>query len=121
MVPKPLPLLTDSGPVCCAPLGAPSSRLTPGAAVDVAVRLKALADPVRLRLVDHLAARPDLEESASRLAAVVELAESTTNHHLKQLLNAGLVTKRREGMRVFYRLAPASLSAIAGVLDATCC
>lgn len=120
-MPKTLPLLTDSSPVCCSPLGTPSSRLSPDAAVDVAVRLKALADPVRLRLVDHLAARPDLEESASRLAEVVELADSTTNHHLKQLLNAGLVTKRREGMNVFYRLTPASLSAIARVLNATCC
>ncbi|UPK73578.1 metalloregulator ArsR/SmtB family transcription factor [Nocardioidaceae bacterium SCSIO 66511] len=120
-MPKPLPLLTDAGPVCCAPLGSSDSRLTIEAATEVAVRLKALADPVRLRLVDHLAARPGLEDSASSLSAVVGLADSTTNHHLKQLLNAGVVSKRRDGMNVHYRLTPASLSAIAGVLNATCC
>lgn len=79
------------------------------------------ADAARLRLVDHLAARPDLEDSASNLSEVVGLADSTTNHHLKQLLNAGLVSKRRDGMNVHYRLTPASLGAIARVLNATCC
>jgi len=120
-VPKPLPLLADAGPVCCSPLGSSGTPLTSEAATEVAVRLKALADPVRLRLVDHLAARPDLEDGAGNLAEVVGLADSTTNHHLKQLLNVGLVTKRRDGMNVYYRLTPASLSAIAGVLNATCC
>lgn len=120
-VPKTLPLLQDTGPVCCAPLGSPSGRLSADDSVDLAVRLKALADPVRLRLVDHLAARPEQEDCACNLATVVGLTDATTSHHLKQLLNAGLVTKRRDGMNVHYRLTTASLNALAGVIDATCC
>lgn len=120
-VPRTLPLLQNTEPVCCPPLGTPDTRLAADDAVDLAVRLKALADPVRLRLVDHLAARPDQEDCACNLAPVVGLTDSTTSHHLKQLLNAGLVTKRRDGMNVHYRLTTASLNALAGVINATCC
>ncbi|MGH3360277.1 MAG: ArsR/SmtB family transcription factor [Nocardioidaceae bacterium] len=57
-----------------------------------------------MRLVDYLGARPHQEDCACNLAAVVGLTDSTTSHHLKQLLNAGLVTKRREGTNVHCRL-----------------
>lgn len=120
-MPKTLPLLQDPAPICCAPLGTPQTRLAPEDAVGLAVRLKALADPVRLQLVDHLLSRPDHEDCTCNLAPVVGLSDSTTNHHLKQLLNAGLVTKRRQGMNVYYHLAPGSINAIVKVLDADCC
>lgn len=49
------------------------------------------------------------------------LSEPTTSHHLKQLLGAGLVTKRRDGMNVYYQLAPQALDALSRVLDTGCC
>lgn len=120
-MPKPLPLLTDLSPVCCPPLGSPSGRLTEQDAIELAVRLKALADPVRLRLVDHLLAQPHMEACTCDLAPVVGLTDATVSHHLKQLLAAGLVTKRRDGMNVHYRLAPAAVAALAQALQPDCC
>lgn len=114
-MPKPLPMLVDTSPICCAPLG--SAPLTEQNAIELAVRLKALADPVRLQLVDHLVRNQ--EATTSELAPVVGLGESTTSHHLKQLLNAGLVTKRRVGTSVFYALNGAAISALVGAMG--CC
>ena len=117
LVPKPLPLLQDASPICCAPLGSTEGRLSADDAVGLAVRLKALADPARLQLVDYLLAQPDGEACTCDLAPVVGLSEPTTSHHLKQLLGAGLVTKRRDGMNVYYTLAPDAVNAISRVLD----
>jgi DNA-binding transcriptional ArsR family regulator len=116
-MPKPLPLLQDASPICCAPLGSTQGRLTTADAVGLAVRLKALADPARLRLVDHVLAQPDREACTCDLAPVIGLSEPTTSHHLKQLLAAGLVSKRRDGMNVHYRLVPDAVNAVARVLD----
>jgi DNA-binding transcriptional ArsR family regulator len=121
LVPKSLPLLTDASPVCCPPLGSASGRLTEGDAIALAVRLKALADPVRLRLFDHLLAQPDLEACTCDLAPVVGLTDATVSHHLKQLFTAGLVTKRRDGMNVHYKLAPDAVSALITALQPDCC
>ena len=118
-MPKPLPLLLDSSPVGCPPLGSPTGRLSAEEAIGLAVRLKALADPARLQIVDHLLAQP--EHEACTCDPVVGLSEPTTSHHLKQLLGAGLVTKRRDGMNVYYRLAPQALDALSRVLDTGCC
>ncbi len=120
-MPKPLPLLLDSSPVGCPPLGSPAGRLSAEEAIGLAVRLKALADPARLQIVDHLLAQPEHEACTCDLAPVVGLSEPTTSHHLKQLLGAGLVTKRRDGMNVYYRLAPQALDALSRVLDTGCC
>ena len=120
-MPKPLPLLQDASPICCAPLGSTQGRLSAADAVELAVRLKALADPARLRLVDHLLAQPDREACTCDLAPVIGLSEPTTSHHLKQLLAAGLVSKRRDGMNVHYRLVPDAVNAVARVLDTGCC
>lgn len=120
-MPKPLPLLRDASPICCAPLGSSDGRLSVEDAVGLAVRLKALADPARLQLVDYLLAQPDREACTCDLAPVVGLSEPTTSHHLKQLLQAGLVTKRRDGMNVRYALAPEAVNAVSRVLDTGCC
>lgn len=114
-MPKPLPVLVDPGPVCCDPIG--SSVLSESDAVGLAVRLKALADPVRLRLVDHLVRAG--EAATFELAPVVGLGESTTSHHLQQLHRAGLVVKRREGPNVYYRLETAAIAALVAALG--CC
>jgi ArsR family transcriptional regulator, arsenate/arsenite/antimonite-responsive transcriptional repressor len=54
-------------------------------------------------------------------ATTVGLSEATVSHHLKQLLLAGLATKRRDGMNVYYRLVPESITAIARTLAPGCC
>nr|WP_231134706.1 metalloregulator ArsR/SmtB family transcription factor [Motilibacter deserti] len=90
-------------------------------AVALAVRLKALADPVRVQLVSFLLAQDGLEACTCDLAPAVGLSEPTVSHHLKQLYAAGLVDKERRGMNVYYRLVPDAVSAVGRTLtiDAT--
>jgi DNA-binding transcriptional ArsR family regulator len=120
-MPKPLPLLDASSPLCCAPLDASEGMIATDDAVALARRLKALADPTRLQLVSMLLHRPDLEACTCDLAPAVNLSEPTVSHHLKQLHDAGLLTKQRRGMNVYYRVVPASVKAVADVLTLDCC
>jgi DNA-binding transcriptional ArsR family regulator len=119
-MPKSLPLLVDTSPICCEPL-ATQPAMTADDAVALAVRLKAIADPTRLQLVASLLGAPDWEACTCDLAPVVGLSEATVSHHLRKLLEAGLCTKRRDGMNVRYRLVPEALYAISRMLDPHCC
>ncbi|RJK97484.1 ArsR/SmtB family transcription factor [Vallicoccus soli] len=120
-MPKTLPVLEDTAPLRCGPLDAAPGALPYETAVALAVRLKALADPVRVQLVSYLLARPALEACTCDLAPAVGLSEPTVSHHLKQLLQAGLVEKERRGANVFYRLVPDSVSAVGRTLTLSCC
>lgn len=119
-MPKSLPLIQDASPLCCPPL-APAQMVSASDALDIALRLKALADPTRIQLISLLLSSPAHEACTCELAPAVDLSEPTVSHHLKQLLDAGLVTKQRKGANVYYRLVPESLKAIARVLDVDCC
>lgn len=116
-MPKALPVLDTTAPVCCAPVAA--APMTEDAAVEVALRLKALADPVRLRLMSLLLTRDEV--CTCDLAPTVGLTEATVSHHLGQLRKAGLATGERRGMNVFYRARRESLGALVRVLDPDCC
>lgn len=109
-MPRSLPLVDVSMPIDT--LGSPGA-MSEVEAVALASRLKALADPVRLRLLDHLLDQPDQEDCTCRLAPVVRLSEPTVSHHLKRLESSGIVTKERRGMSVYYRVVPESIHAIA--------
>lgn len=119
-VPSPLPVLTDTSPICCSPLGT-ADGMSPDDAVALAVRLKALADPTRLRLVSHLLDLPAQEACTCDLAPHVGLSEPTVSHHLKRLESAGLLVRERRGMNVYYRVVPESIHAIARALHVDCC
>ena len=98
-MPKALPVLDDVSPICCAPLSStPDFPLDD--AVRLAVRLKALADPARLRLIAFMLNQPNQEACTCDLAPAVGLSEPTVSHHLKTLEKAGLVSKERRGMNV---------------------
>ena len=71
------------------------------AALAVALRLKALADPARVKLVSLLFSAIAGEECSRDLAEAVGLSESTVSHHLSQLRRAGLVDSERRGMNVY--------------------
>lgn len=118
-MPKTLPLLEDTSPICCPPL-ASAGPLDSGTAVALAVRLKALADPARLQLVAHLLDQAGQEACTCELAPVVSLSEPTVSHHLKQLHDVGVLTKERRGMNVYYRVVPEALTAIARAVDPCC-
>jgi DNA-binding transcriptional ArsR family regulator len=118
-MPKALPVIDISAPVCCAPVAA--GPMTDAAAVEVALRLKALADPARVKIMSHLFSSPAGEHNSRELAAVLVLSEPTVSHHIAQLRKAGLVVSDRRGMHVYHRVRPESLQALCAVLDPACC
>lgn len=118
-MPKALPAIDMSAPVCCAPVAA--GPINDDDALAVALRLKAIADPVRVKIMSYLFSAEQREATGGGLAAVLGLRESTVSHHLAQLRNAGLVEADRRGTSVFYRVKPEALQALCVVLDPTCC
>ena len=118
-VPKTLPMIDISAPVCCAPVAA--GPMSDGAALEVALRLKALADPARVKIMSFLFGSTASEENGGDLAAALGLTESTVSHHLTQLRKAGLVESERRGMNVYHRPHRDALAALCAVLDPNCC
>ena len=86
---------------------------------DRAARLagyaRALGDPIRLQLVDVLAAHPG-ELCACELLPLFEIAQSTLSHHLKTLVDAGIVESRRQGLFAYYLVRPQALAELSGWL-----
>ncbi|WAL64719.1 metalloregulator ArsR/SmtB family transcription factor [Amycolatopsis cynarae] len=118
-MPKALPVIDMSTPVCCAPVAA--APMDDDAALEVALRLKAIADPVRVKLLSLLLTSPAGEENGGDLAGSVGLSESTVSHHLGQLRKAGMVESERRGMNVRHRVRREALAALCLVLDPNCC
>lgn len=118
-MPKQLPAIDMSAPVCCAPVAA--GPMSDDDALKVALRLKALADPARVKVMSYLFSSPAGECNSGDLAAALGLTESTMSHHLTQLRNAGLVLSERRGMNVFHRAHPEAMQALCTVLDPNCC
>ncbi|MQY23628.1 Rv2640c family ArsR-like transcriptional regulator [Nocardia macrotermitis] len=117
-MPKALPVIDMSTPVCCTPVAA--GPIDDAAALEVALRLKALADPVRVKLLSLLLANLETGENGGNLAATVGLSESTVSHHLTQLRKAGLINSERTGMNVVHHAKRDALSALCVVLDPNC-
>jgi DNA-binding transcriptional ArsR family regulator len=115
-MPKTLPVIDASAPICCRPVAA--APMDDGTALEVAVRLKALADPVRVRLMSLLLSSDEV--CTCDLAPAVELTEATVSHHLSVLRRAGLVAGERRGMNVFYRARREALGALCRVIDPAC-
>lgn len=118
-MPKTLPLVDMSAPVCCAPVAA--GPVGDAAALEVALRLKAIADPVRVKLMSLLLTTPAGEQTTGDLAPMLGLSESTVSHHLGQLRTAGLVESERRGMNVYHHARRDALTALCVVLDPNCC
>jgi DNA-binding transcriptional ArsR family regulator len=117
-MPKALPVIDATTPICCTPVAA--APMDEAAALEVAVRLKALADPVRVRLMSMLLAADEV--CTCDLAPAVGLTEATVSHHLSVLRRAGLITDgERRGMNVYYRARRDSLGALCRVIDPDCC
>ena len=79
--------------------------------------LKALADPVRLRLMSLVASNPGGEACVCDLNEAFDLSQPTISHHLKVLHDAGLVDRDKRGVWAYYRIRPQvlrSLSALIG-------
>lgn len=115
-----MPKLPVLGPVptaqvCCAPLT--SAPLSSQDAVELSKRLKALADPTRLRLVSLLLASEDGELCTCDVTEPLGLSQPTISHHFKKLAEAGLVMGERRGTWTFYRVVPDALAGLAAVIS----
>jgi ArsR family transcriptional regulator len=107
--------MTEPGLACCTPLtGTP---LSAAQAEQVAPLLKALADPVRLRLVSLIAASAGGEACVCDLNAAFDLTQATISHHLKVLHSAGLLDRDKRGVWVYYAVRPGALAAVANLFD----
>jgi ArsR family transcriptional regulator, arsenate/arsenite/antimonite-responsive transcriptional repressor len=99
---------------CCAPLTA--APLTMEQAEQVAPLLKALADPVRLRLMSLIASREVGEACICDLNDAFDLSQPTISHHMRVLHEAGLVDRDKRGVWVYYRIRPQALASLAALI-----
>ena len=101
--------------MCCSPVV--RAPLSAASAQELAHRFKALADPVRLRLLSLIASHADGEVCVCQLTDAFELTGPTISHHLKVLREAGLIDGERRGTWIYYRALPDALRTLSGVLD----
>jgi ArsR family transcriptional regulator len=85
---------------------------------QASLQFKALADPVRLRLLNLLATAPRGEVSACDLVEPTGKSQPTVSHHLKVLREAGFVRPERRGQWIYYSIVPSQLAAVCAVLGA---
>ena len=101
---------------CCPPLtGQPLDIDT---AYRLAAVLKAIAEPTRLRLLSLVAAHDGEEACICDLTQPVQLSQPTVSHHMKVLVEAGLLTREQRGKWAYYRLVPGAFDALAQLLSA---
>lgn len=98
---------------CRSPLAV---ALGEGEAREIASIFKALSDPTRVRLLSLIAGSPGGEACVCDLTEPVGLAQPTVSHHLKTLVDAGLLAREQRGRWAYYAIAPdASDLLLAGV------
>lgn len=93
-----------------------SDGFTAPAARDLADTLKALGDPQRLRIVAILHEHGELTVTGV-IHRLGDLSQPTTSYHLWLLADAGLITRRKEGVFSYYQLAYGAVQQLAGLLD----
>ena len=96
---------------CCTPLT--GSAIEPADAEQLAHAFKALGDPARVRLLSLIAAHDGGEACVCDLTDPLGLSQPTVSHHLKQLVDAGLVTREQRGKWAYYRVLQPALDALA--------
>ncbi|MEU8999592.1 metalloregulator ArsR/SmtB family transcription factor [Streptomyces caniferus] len=99
---------------CCP--GLLTAPLDEDQATELSRVFKALADPVRLRLLSMIASRAGGEVCVCDLTPAFDLSQPTISHHLKHLRQAGLIDCERRGTWVYYWLLPEMTDRLAGIL-----
>jgi ArsR family transcriptional regulator, arsenate/arsenite/antimonite-responsive transcriptional repressor len=109
------PPVANADPLqCCAPIA--GNALSSTEAEALARVFKALADPVRLRLLSMIAGAQDGEACVCELTVGFQLSGPTISHHLKVLREAGLIEGDRRGTWIYYRAVPQALEAASAAL-----
>jgi ArsR family transcriptional regulator, arsenate/arsenite/antimonite-responsive transcriptional repressor len=105
--------LVDGGE-CCAPVS--SDALNEAQSEILARSFAALADPIRLRMLSLITSAPAGEVCACDLVEPSGRSQPTVSHHMKILVDAGLVEREKRGLWVWYRPIPARLEALRSAL-----
>ncbi len=114
-MPNRLELVAEpAGETCCTPLMC--EPLSAEEAEEMAVLFKAIADPVRLRLVSLIACHEGGKACVCELTGAFDVTPPTISHHLKVLREAGLIGSRRRGTWVDYWINPAVLARLSVLL-----
>ncbi len=106
---------------CCAPLDA--DVMSDQEAEATADLFKALADPARVRIVNVLATNDGEPVCVCHLIEPLGLAQPTVSHHLKRLLDAGLVDREQRGKWAYFSLRSDAVAKLAALADlkGVCC
>lgn len=78
--------------------------------------LKALADRHRLRILNILLAADGQPVCVCAFPPLLGISQPTVSHHLKQLLEAGLLEREKRGTFAYYSLAPGALDRVGALL-----
>jgi ArsR family transcriptional regulator len=106
-----LPLIQpDTALACCTPLA--REPMTADQADQVSALLKAIADPVRLRLMSMVLSHEGGEACVCDLTPAFDLSQPTISHHLKVLHEAGLLDREKRGVWVYYKAKPDAMKAM---------
>jgi ArsR family transcriptional regulator len=105
----------DDLAACCAPVTGGS--LEPAAAERLAHVFKALADPARVRLLSMIAATDGAEACICDLTEPLGLSQPTVSHHMKLLVDAGLVSREQRGKWAYFRVVDHALEQVARALS----
>ncbi|HEY3867988.1 MAG TPA: metalloregulator ArsR/SmtB family transcription factor [Actinocrinis sp.] len=108
-----LPVLQPAA--CCAPMT--REPLSEADAKSLAAGFKALADPVRLRLLSLIASLAGGEACVCDLTGPFDVSQPTISHHLRVLREAGLIDCERRGTWVYYWVLPDALRRLGALLD----
>jgi ArsR family transcriptional regulator len=101
-------------PACCPPVL--EDPIDPQSAERLASALRVLADPARLRLINLIAARGENGSCVCDLTDVLRLSQPTVSHHLKVLMDAGLLDRKQHGRWAYFRLRPEPLELLSEAL-----
>jgi ArsR family transcriptional regulator len=112
--------VTETAIACCVPLAAPA--LDEDEAIATAQLFKALGDPARVRIV-NLVATTDEPVCACELYEPLGLSQPTVSHHLKTLVEAGLLDREQRGKWAYFSLSRDAVDKLAAVTDlkGACC
>lgn len=114
-MPTELPVLDTPSATCCSPIT--GGVMSDEEATLLAARFKAMGDPTRLRLLSLVAASEGGEACVCDLNDQLDLSQPTVSHHLKLLVDAGLLTRSKRGVWSYYALVPGALPALADTLQ----
>lgn len=106
--------MTDAAVACCAPLAAPV--LSDGEARATAAVFRALSDPHRVKIVNAIATRGGAV-CVCELTEPLGLSQPTVSHHMKKLLEVGLVEREQRGKWAYFTLNAQALRTLAAVTD----